>query len=170
MPYLCQNWPRYALIYMGHICWNICGRYLVYRLISLCRLCHIFAKGGPHLVGTIWAIFIIYHMGHFRVTFRLHIAVNTTSLPTEVHVWFDTFGPLLLFYMWATSGLHIFCMGHKKASSAIYWLKWPTSTCYLGSLFHSFLTGCWELILHIEWQCWGKLLLKVMHYNIASLQ
>ncbi len=62
------------------------GPHLAHTLISLCRLCHIFAKGGPHLVGTIWAIFTIYHMGYFRVTFRLHIAVNTTSLPTEGHM------------------------------------------------------------------------------------
>ncbi len=136
MPYLCQNCPRYVLICLGHICWNICGPHLVYTLISLCGLCYIFAKGGLHVVGTIWAIFTIYHMGHFKVTFRLDIAVSTTSLPTEAHMWFETFGIFLLFYMWA---LHPFCTGHKKASSAasLTYSKWHTSACYLGTDFSS---------------------------------
>lgn len=58
------------------------------------------------------------------VTFVGHFWLTATFASAHYAIF-------LLFYMQATSGLHPFCKGHKKASSAIS-LKWPTFACYLG--------------------------------------
>ncbi len=115
VPHLCQNWPRYVLIYLGHICWNICGPHLITPWLAfvdcatfLPKVDHIcLALFGPYLLFNKWATL----GSHSDTTFPW-------TLPTQAHMWFDTFGPFLLFYMWATSGLHPFWMSHKKASSA----------------------------------------------------
>ncbi len=54
MPYLCQNWPRYGLIYLGHIFWNICGPHWFVPHFS--KVAHIWlALFGPYSLFTTWA-------------------------------------------------------------------------------------------------------------------
>ncbi len=90
-------------ILLGHI-YNF---KLPFQLASV--KCYIQTRSGPYLFYNIWGIFAMSNVGQVRLTHWL----------ANADLWFDTFGPCLQFYIWATSGLHPFCPGHKKASSAV---------------------------------------------------
>ncbi len=119
------TWSTFAETYVDHIWFTL-------RLAILDRTTFL-----PKLVHIWWALLWPYSLFTTLATLGSHsdcTAINTTSLPTEAHMWFDTFGtfePLQAY-------IH-FVRAIRRPAVPYHCLKWPAFTFSFIHLADAFI-------------------------------